>query len=135
MSSNASTANEDELEHVWVQVFDFYDVKIGDVFKIKAVPDDVSDVSDLRGAVKVKMVPDLNYCAENKLIVKKQIMDGKLVDAKAGDSIADICSKQYGTTCNNPIHIIAPRKQVEAKTALGTCFVDVPLVFGCSCLT
>jgi hypothetical protein len=103
--------------------------KIGGAFKIKPVPDDVS--SDLRDAVMVKKANALSYCDADELIVKKQ--DGSI--ATPGDSIAAICSSTvytYGSTWDNPIHVIAPRKEVEAKTARGTCFVDVPLVFGCS---
>jgi hypothetical protein len=121
----SSTAHEDELKHVWVQVFDANNAKIGDAFKINPLPD---DISDLRKAVKAEKGNALKDYDADELIVKKL---GGLV-ANAGESIADICSSQYGTKWDNPIHVIAPCKQVEAKKAPGTYFVDVPLGFGCS---
>jgi hypothetical protein len=102
---------------VWIQLY-LGDVKIGDAFNVKPIPE---NVADLKKAVKEECKPKLDFCGANEL---KVYAAGTAVPGSAvtealdpGDSVPT------GTTSKTPLIVKAEQhQQSNGKYQLRCCF-------------
>ena len=99
------------IKDIWVQVY-IGSKESGTPIKIKPVPD---DIHDLKEAVKAKLVPDLDYCAPNKLFVYPTGTDvSVLKGVEALDADRELSFPTSATTKNDepgPLIVVAPLQE------------------------